>query len=358
METHKELFDRLLPSAYKIARGMYRRLPSSVQYADIEAAARMGLWQAVTAPAYEGHTNIEVYANIRVRGAIKDELRRQDWLPRRARASGAVVGVSLYEDLDVLGLSCASVVEEAIHENERQAALAHALKKLHARDRLVIERLLAGVPQFEIAEELKISAPRISQLVNRALPALTKSIREYVQTRPPVHRAPPKLVLVKAPPPRRTRAVAHRKYKKWNVPTTKDLMAKGLSKKEAQAAYAGHLYAARQALGLCGSCTRPPLPGKKKCAVHSPPRSRYKYYVEAGLCTACGDTPELGKKCCTRCLANRAKARAQAVERLKAQGLCVACSITPAEYPTVRCAGCKLKRKTTSEGEVHVRSSE
>lgn len=357
METHKELFDRLLPSACLIARGIYRRLPSSVQYDDVEAAARMGLWQAVTSEACAGHTNIEVYVRIRVRGAIKDELRRQDWLPRRARASGAVVGVMLCDDLESLFFSCESVAEDAVHESQKQAALTHALGKLPARDRLILERLLSGVSQCEIAEEFKISAPRISQLTNRATTVLAKSVKSYVQARPPVLQVLPEYVVSKAPQPvRHRRVVARRRYKKWDLPTPKDLMAEGLSKKKARAVYANSLYMARQALGLCGSCNAPALPGRKKCEAHTPPKSRYASYVAAGLCTACGTTPEPGKTGCTRCLSNRAKARARAVARLKEQGLCVTCGLTPADPPTVRCVDCKHKRKTAPKGVAHVPS--
>lgn len=353
MDTPKELFDRFLPVAYKIARGFYRKLPASVLLADVEAAAAVGLWQAVTAEAPLGHTNLEWYLRVRVRGAIKDELRRQDWLPRRARARakarGETIGVLLYADLEELHLACASQTEAWMHEKEQSAALVYALGKLAARDRRIGELLLTGTSQVEIAEELKISAPRVSQLVTRVVEQLTRLVRGHT------HLPPGELVAQSTPTSprpvvakvrRRHRPSASgRKYMKWDIPTAKALRAQGLSRAKAQATYAKSLYAARKALGLCGSCNRPPLPGKEKCEVHTTPKSRYMRYVAEGKCTSCGNAPEPGKSGCTRCLKNRAKRRARLVARLRKLGLCVTCGVEPSEAATGRCTGCKAKRK-------------
>ncbi len=59
-----------------------QRLPRSVDRGDLEAAANVGLMAAVTSFDPTRQVRFEIYAELRVRGAVLDELRTQDWLPR------------------------------------------------------------------------------------------------------------------------------------------------------------------------------------------------------------------------------------------------------------------------------------
>ncbi len=62
------------------------RLPRSVDRGDLETAANVGLMAAVTSYDPSRRVRFEVYAEMRIRGALLDELRSQDWLPRPWRA--------------------------------------------------------------------------------------------------------------------------------------------------------------------------------------------------------------------------------------------------------------------------------
>src|SRR3954470_24600755 len=68
-------------------RRILRRLPASVQKDDLISVGAMGLMSALrkTQEADRG-AQFEWYARIRIRGAVLDELRSQDWLSRTARA--------------------------------------------------------------------------------------------------------------------------------------------------------------------------------------------------------------------------------------------------------------------------------
>ncbi len=59
-----------------------QRLPRSVDRGDLEAAANVGLMAAVASFDPARRVRFELYAEMRVRGAVLDELRTQDWLPR------------------------------------------------------------------------------------------------------------------------------------------------------------------------------------------------------------------------------------------------------------------------------------
>lgn len=73
------------PLVKRIAYHMMAKLPASVQVDDLIQAGMIGLLDAIK--RYEGSygRQFESYASQRIRGAILDELREADWLPRSMR---------------------------------------------------------------------------------------------------------------------------------------------------------------------------------------------------------------------------------------------------------------------------------
>ncbi|MSR61193.1 MAG: sigma-70 family RNA polymerase sigma factor [Planctomycetes bacterium] len=59
-----------------------QRLPRSVDRGDLETAANFGLMGAIASFDATRMVRFEIYAEMRIRGAVLDELRAQDWLPR------------------------------------------------------------------------------------------------------------------------------------------------------------------------------------------------------------------------------------------------------------------------------------
>ncbi|WP_111497709.1 RNA polymerase sigma factor FliA [Marinobacter bohaiensis] len=78
----RQLVEDHAPLVKKIALHMMARLPASVQLEDLMQAGMIGLLEA--AQKYEANkgASFETYAGIRIRGAIVDEIRRGDWVPR------------------------------------------------------------------------------------------------------------------------------------------------------------------------------------------------------------------------------------------------------------------------------------
>lgn len=66
----------------RIAQHMIARMPACVQLDDLVQAGMIGLLEA--AQKFDGGkgASFETYAGIRIRGAIVDEMRRGDWVPR------------------------------------------------------------------------------------------------------------------------------------------------------------------------------------------------------------------------------------------------------------------------------------
>jgi RNA polymerase sigma factor for flagellar operon FliA len=75
------------PLVRRIAHQMVAKLPANVELDDMIQAGMMGLMDAICRYEETQGTQFEVYASQRIRGAMLDELRANDWLPRSARKS-------------------------------------------------------------------------------------------------------------------------------------------------------------------------------------------------------------------------------------------------------------------------------
>ena len=62
----------------KIAKRIIYRLPPNVELDDLKSAGFIGLIDAIEKYSDDKGTPFKVYAEIRIRGAIMDELRAQD----------------------------------------------------------------------------------------------------------------------------------------------------------------------------------------------------------------------------------------------------------------------------------------
>jgi RNA polymerase sigma factor for flagellar operon FliA len=70
------------PLVKRIAHHLMGRLPQSVQVDDLVQAGMIGLLEALKAYDNTHGASFETYAGIRIRGAMLDEVRRNDWAPR------------------------------------------------------------------------------------------------------------------------------------------------------------------------------------------------------------------------------------------------------------------------------------
>jgi len=80
--TETLLITQYAPLARKLALQLLARLPASVELDDLVQAGMIGLLDAVR--RYR-EAQFQTYATTRIRGAMLDELRSQDWLPRSVR---------------------------------------------------------------------------------------------------------------------------------------------------------------------------------------------------------------------------------------------------------------------------------
>lgn len=184
-----ELVHRYRPVVLRIAAQIHRRSPPSIERDDLIAAGMSGLWDALRRRDQRPEESFDFYVCTRVRGAIIDELRAEDWLPRRrgrnpdgSRPARAVPAVVHYEDLGLRDRHRVASREEFDSEDalEQKMTLERVLRGLDhlpPRERYVlVKRDLHGVPIKDLGEELGVSKPRVCQLRTQAL----RRLREYL----------------------------------------------------------------------------------------------------------------------------------------------------------------------------------
>jgi RNA polymerase sigma factor for flagellar operon FliA len=77
--------EKYLPLVRYNAERIYARLPDEVDLEDLMSAGLFGLMDAIDAFDLERKVKFETYCAPRIRGAILDELRSMDWVPRLVR---------------------------------------------------------------------------------------------------------------------------------------------------------------------------------------------------------------------------------------------------------------------------------
>jgi RNA polymerase sigma factor for flagellar operon FliA len=85
-DLRNRLVEHYQPLLREIVRRFALRLPRSVDRGDLDTAANVGLMGALSGFDPARGVRFESYCELRVKGALLDELRMMDWLPRPWRA--------------------------------------------------------------------------------------------------------------------------------------------------------------------------------------------------------------------------------------------------------------------------------
>jgi RNA polymerase sigma factor for flagellar operon FliA len=229
-EARSQLLDRYIGLVHHAAREIIRRAPREIELDELVSAGTLGLVQALEGFELERRLAFSSYAVPRIRGAMLDEMRAQDWVPRSVRTRSrqlsrvrddlaqrlgrapvaAEVARALDVDMDtywhwseqaegrvLLALDAPggtgeegdALLSETIPDTDSvdpgvELARAETLQALHeafaglpAKDRLVLS--LYHYEQLslkEIGDVLHVSESRVSQIRTRALRRLREAI--------------------------------------------------------------------------------------------------------------------------------------------------------------------------------------
>jgi RNA polymerase sigma factor FliA len=190
----EDLIKKHMPLVHKLARRMAMRAPASIVPDDLLSAGTYGLVDSVIRNRGDDGASFACYVRMRIRGAIYDELRANDWLPRRARLKNQTepesgpprpVAVIRFDDLPAGPEATPATKEidsdpfEALTRKRVRKNLYDALSELPERDRLVVHlHYFKGMQIREIGRFLGVSEARISQIHHRAL----GRIRPFLKT--------------------------------------------------------------------------------------------------------------------------------------------------------------------------------
>lgn len=213
----------------RIAQHLMSKLPPCVQTEDLMQAGMIGLLEAAKHFDETKGASFETYASIRVRGAMLDEIRKNDWVPRSVHrntrrildatrrienetgrdARDADVAASLNISLDeyhhmvqdtnsvrVFGFEEIGLKEDAVWEGISDPSLS-PLEGLQFEDfRSNLAKGIAGLPERErlvlslyyqeelnlrqVGEILGVSESRASQIHSQAMIRLQSRLKEWV----------------------------------------------------------------------------------------------------------------------------------------------------------------------------------
>ena len=92
-----DIVERHAPLVKRIAYHLMTRLPASVQLEDLVQAGMIGLLEASRNYDETQGASFETYAGIRIRGAMLDEIRKNDWAPRSVHRKSRMVAEAVRE---------------------------------------------------------------------------------------------------------------------------------------------------------------------------------------------------------------------------------------------------------------------
>lgn len=217
----------------RVAERMARRLPRAVDLGDLISAGTVGLIDAVAKYDAQRCDRFVGYAEIRIRGAILDELRAMDWVPRSVRAKGhrldealatlagslgrapsdtevaellgvdqkahdemrrdvRNIAVVAIEDVSADGFAAFAADERTepgreLEERELKECLARAVLRLPERERQVLSLYYVEELRLkEIGEVFGITESRVCQIHAQAIGRLRKlvAVQEWTSAAP------------------------------------------------------------------------------------------------------------------------------------------------------------------------------
>lgn len=212
-----------LPLVKKIGLHLVARLPPGVELDDLLQVGLIGLIQARESYDPSQGASFSTYASIRIKGAMLDEVRRNDWVPRAVQqkmkqVSGAIkqiesrlgrpatdaeiaeeLGVSLGEYHQTAHeLACCRMtpledpdVEEGgengdpfsrLEEDGFRESLSVAIQSLPEKEQLVMSLYYSEELNLkEIGEVLEVSESRVSQIHGQALVRIRTRLSGWIR---------------------------------------------------------------------------------------------------------------------------------------------------------------------------------
>lgn len=212
-ELESKIVEKYLPYARMLAYNQAEKAGKLGDFDNIYGDAALGLLNAIRNYDPQEGVKFETYATYKIRGAILDGVRKNDWIPRTAHQKQKAVNevreklrielgrVPFMEEIaDALNMSLTHIWKKTeiptflppLYQNFRIRKKRRRKRnwqktgrntgKLSERERLVIQLYYYEELSFiEIADVLGVSQPRVSQLHTRALGKMRPNMGKYME---------------------------------------------------------------------------------------------------------------------------------------------------------------------------------
>jgi RNA polymerase sigma factor for flagellar operon FliA len=184
----EELVKKYLPLVKTVVGRLAISLPPHVDPEELYSAGLVGLLNAVRQYKPDIGTAFEPYARLRIRGAILDDLRRMDWIPRSVHARAKQVQAAMVEQEQRLG-RLPTDEEMAAALNLPVAEYERWLEQIRPVTFVCLDALPPSEDDEELSEHETMSddsQPPASRKVERA--ELARLITERITQLPDLHR--------------------------------------------------------------------------------------------------------------------------------------------------------------------------
>lgn len=132
------LFDEYLPMVHRLANKIKQNLPPSVEMDDLVQAGVTGLLESINRFDEGKGTPFSGYASTRIYGAMIDELRTGDWLPRSVRRNGRKMTESIRQ------------LEQRFHRAPTEQEIAHEMEiSIEEYQKLLLDTNCGVLTPFE-----------------------------------------------------------------------------------------------------------------------------------------------------------------------------------------------------------------
>lgn len=231
-EIREQIILEYAPLVKLVAGRLSMYLGYNVEYDDLVGYGIFGLIDAIDKFDYGKNVKFETYASLRIRGAILDQIRKMDWIPRSLRQKqkkidaamskieaetgkaatdeeiAAELGISLDElnnwqgqakmtnlvsldefteegtetaKMEAVGNARFEHPEEAVEKEELKKMIVEALDTLTEKEReVVVLYYYEEMTLKEISMVLEVSESRVSQLHTKALNKMKLKLGDYM----------------------------------------------------------------------------------------------------------------------------------------------------------------------------------
>ncbi len=163
-EHRNALMERYLPLVRYNAERVWAKLPDGVDLNDLISAGVFGLMDAIEAFDMERGVKFETYCVPRIRGAMLDELRTMDWVPRLVRSKASKVEAARKRAELELGhppcdVDIAKQLEISVEEYDKMKAEASAVNLVSLNKKWYETDSYKDVREVDILEDSKGEDP-------------------------------------------------------------------------------------------------------------------------------------------------------------------------------------------------------